>query len=104
MSKYTISCPGMNERDVALIKSLLSIVGKVADAEWEFSESDSSDIVVVDTESRGHLTELTGRKPKAVIAYASPDNTLIPNTFTLSKPARARDLIQVLEAIHTKLN
>lgn len=99
--KYTISCASLGERDVALIKSLLGIVGKVAGAEWEFSEAQTADVVIIDTDQSrvGSLDP----KPRAVITYASPDKTLVPNTFALYKPARARDLMEVLTSVHERL-
>lgn len=88
-SKYSISCSSMNEHDVALIKSLLAIVGKNPGAEWVYSESPSAaDVVIMDTDSQkpAGLTV----KPRAIVAYATADQTLIPNTYALQKPARAR--------------
>ena len=50
----------------------------------------------------GNLAALKS-KPRAVVTYASPDRTLVPNTFALTKPARARDLMEVLSSIQTRL-
>lgn len=100
-NKYTISCSSLGERDVALIKSLLGIVGKVGGVEWHFSEAEAADVVIIDTDhSRvGNLEP----KPRAIITYASPDKTLVPNTFALYKPARARDLMEVLTSVQARL-
>jgi hypothetical protein len=99
--KYSITCSAMNERDVALIKSLLGIIGKVAGVEWVYSEEPNADVLIVDTDATrlGNLSH----KPKAIVTYASPDKTLIPNTFALYKPARARDLMDVLTSVQERL-
>lgn len=99
--QYSISCSAMNERDVALIKSLLGIIGKVAGVEWVYSEGPEADVIIIDTESGG-LGSLKA-KPRAIVTYASVDKTLIPNTFALTKPARARDLIDVLTSVQGRL-
>lgn len=104
MSRYSISCSSMSERDVALIKSLIGIVGRSNGVEWVYSESPDADVLIVDTDERSGLTALKASKPKALVAYATPDKTLIPNTFALTKPARARDLMEVLASIHTRLD
>ncbi|MDQ8036323.1 MAG: hypothetical protein REI12_02805 [Pedobacter sp.] len=101
MSRYSITCSGMNERDVALIKSLIGIVGKSQGAEWVYSEEDGADVVIIDTDA--HKPGALKVKPRAIVAYASPDKTLIPNTYALAKPARARDLMEVLASIHGSL-
>lgn len=100
-AKYSVSCASLGERDIALIKSLLGIVGKVGGAEWVFSEAGSADVVIIDTDNSrvGNLEP----KPRAIITYASPDKTLIPNTFALTKPARARDLMEVLTSVQARL-
>lgn len=102
MSTYSITCAAMEERDVALIKSLLGIINKGASATWAYADAGEADVVIVDTDNNGHkgIKEL---KPRAIVAYASPDKTLIPNTFALTKPARARELMEVLEAVKAKL-
>jgi fructose-specific component phosphotransferase system IIB-like protein len=92
----------MGERDVALIKSLLGIVGKGQGAEWVYSESDTADVVIVDTDNRGSLSALKS-KPRVIITYASPDSTLVPNAIFLAKPARARELMEVLTSVQAKL-
>ncbi len=101
MSRYSITCAGMSERDVALIRSLVGIVGKTQEVEWVYSEAPEADVVIIDTDTHrpGALTV----RPRAIVAYASPDKTLIPNTFALGKPARARDLMDVLASIHGSL-
>jgi len=103
MSKYSISCSSMGERDIALIKSLLGIIGRSNDVEWVYSEGPDADVLIVDTDERSGLSALKSSKPRVLIAYASPDKTLIPNTFALTKPARARDLMEVLASIHSRL-
>lgn len=102
MPKYSISCSAMNERDVALFKSLIAIVGRGQGAEWVYNEEgEAADVVIVDSDARGHAK--LAHKPRAIVAYASPDKTLIPNTFALTKPARARDLIELLVSIQARL-
>jgi hypothetical protein len=101
--KYSITCAAMNERDVALIKSLIGIVGRGQEAEWVYCETPDADVVIIDTDVRGTTGLLKERKPRAVVAYASPDKTLIPNTFALTKPARARELMEVLTSIHARI-
>jgi len=103
MSRYSISCSSMSERDVALIKSLIGIVGRNNGVEWVYSEGPDADVLIVDTDVRSGLSALK-TKPRALVAYASADKTLIPNTFALTKPARARDLMEVLASIHTRLH
>lgn len=100
-AQYSICCNALGERDVALIKSLLGIVGKVAGVEWVFSEGPTADVVIIDTDN----TRVGGLdpKPRAIITYASPDKTLVPNTFALTKPARARDLMEVLTSVQARL-
>jgi hypothetical protein len=100
--KYSITCSAMGERDVALIKSLLGIIGKVGGAVWEYSEDLGADVVIIDTD-QSRVGNLKEQKPRAIITYASPDKTLVPNTFALTKPARARDLIEVLTSIQARL-
>lgn len=101
MSRYSITCSGMNERDTALIKSLVGIVGKSEGAEWVYSDEPEADVIIIDTDA--HRPSALKTKPRAIVAYASPDKTLIPNTFALGKPARARDLMEVLASIHSSL-
>lgn len=103
MSRYSISCSAMSERDVALIKSLIGIVGRSNGVEWVYSEDSNADVLIVDMDERNAQTAMKTSKPKALVAYASPDKTLIPNTFALIKPARARDLMAVLGSIHAQL-
>lgn len=100
--KYSITCSAMNERDVALIKSLLGIVGKVAGVEWVYSDDPDADVVIIDTEA-SRVSSLKDRRPRAIVTYASPDKTLVPNTFALTRPARARDLMEVLASIQARL-
>lgn len=94
----------MDEHDIALIKSLVGIVSKGSKTEWVYSEDANADVVIVDADGPGFRSKLTGHTPKAIVAYADPDRTLIPNTFALTKPARARELMEVLEGIQTRLN
>lgn len=101
-TKYSITCSAMDERDVALIKSLLGIISKGPNATWAYADGPEADVVIVDTDHNGHKS-IKEMKPKAVVAYASPDKTLIPNTFALTKPARARELMEVLDAVRAKL-
>lgn len=101
--KYSVTCSAMDERDVALIKSLISIVGKSSKVEWFYSDAPDADVVIVDADGQGFQSRLNGQKPKAIVAYAEPDRTLIPNTFALTKPARARELMEVLAGIQAKL-
>lgn len=102
-TKYSITCSAMDERDVALIKSLIGIISKGANATWAYADGPDADVVIVDTDNNGHKKGMKDIKPKAVVAYASPDKTLIPNTFALTKPARARELMEVLDAVKAKL-
>jgi hypothetical protein len=104
MSTYSISCSAMSEHDVALIKSLIGIVGHSKGVEWVYSEDANADVLIVDMDERSGQAAMKASKPKALVAYASPDKTLIPNTFALVKPARARDFIEVLGSIQTKLD
>lgn len=92
----------MNDRDVALIKSLLGIIGKIGGVEWTYSD-DAADVVIVDVEEGGVGSLKTHKNKRALVVYAAPDKTLIPNTFMLNKPARARDLIDVLSAVQARL-
>lgn len=101
-TRYTITCHSMAEKDVALIKSLLGIVGKVAGADWEWREAAPADVVIIDTD-HARVGSLKEAKPRAVVTYVSPDKTLVPNTIALGKPARARDLIDVLTMVHARL-
>jgi len=101
--KYSITCSSMDEREVALIKSLIGIVGKGAKVEWVYSDSPDADVVIVDADGQGFQSKVSGHKPKAIVAYAEPDRTLIPNTFALTKPARARELMDVLAGIQARL-
>lgn len=100
--KYSITCSSMGDRDVALIKSLLGIIGKAGGVEWVYSDDPAADVVIIDTDAT-RVSSLKEHKPKAVVAYASPDKTLIPNTFALYKPARARDLMEVLASVQARL-
>ncbi|MFZ5561463.1 MAG: hypothetical protein ACOY41_08085 [Pseudomonadota bacterium] len=101
-SRYSITCSAMNDRDVALIKSLLGIIGKIGGVEWTYSD-DAADVVIVDVEEGGVGSLKTHKNKRALVVYAAPDKTLIPNTFMLNKPARARDLIDVLTAVQARL-
>ncbi|MDF3030595.1 MAG: hypothetical protein K0R03_1153 [Moraxellaceae bacterium] len=101
--QYTITCSAMNDRDVAVIKSLLGIIGKVGGADWSYSDDPGADVVIVDVEEGGVGSLKAHKNKRALVVYASPDKTLIPNTFMLNKPARARDLIDVLTAIQNRL-
>lgn len=101
--KYSITCAFTDEREVALIKSLVGIVGKGAKAEWFYSDSPDADVVIMDADAQNRPAGLTGHRPKAVVAYAEPDKTLIPNTFALTKPARARELMELLAGIQARL-
>lgn len=102
-NKYSITCSAMDDHDTALIKSLIAIVGKSHDVEWIYSDTADADVVIVDTDAGGPVTSLSPHKPRAVVAYATPDKTLIPNTFALTKPARARELMEVLGGIQSRL-
>lgn len=101
--KYSITCSAMDERDIALIKSLIGIVGKGNNVEWVYSDAAEADVVIVDTDANNYRDGLGSCKPRAVVAYATPDKTLIPNTFSLTKPARARELLEVLGGIQSRL-
>ncbi|MDP2228971.1 MAG: hypothetical protein Q8J78_16005 [Moraxellaceae bacterium] len=101
-TQYSVACFAMDERDVALIKSLMGIINKGGNAVWTFADTGAADVLIVDTDNRGHKG-IKDMKPKAIIAYSSPDNTLIPNTFVLTKPARARELMDVLDTVRAKI-
>lgn len=100
---YSITCSAMDEHDIALIKSLIGIVGKSQNVEWIYSDTADADVVIIDTDASGSVSGQSVRKAKVVVAYATPDKTLIPNTFALTKPARARELMQVLGGIQSRL-
>lgn len=101
--KYTITCSAMGDREVALMKSLLGIIGnKVEGVAWEYRDELPADVVIIDTDAT-RVGSLKDHKPRAIITYASPDKTLVPNTFALYKPARARDLIEVLTSVQARL-
>lgn len=105
MAAYTVTCTSMGEKDTALIKSLFGIVGKGQGAEWTYVDTPDADIIIIDPEWREGRSALKQAKAaRATIVYASPDQTLIPNTFVLGKPARARDLLDVLASVHQKLS
>jgi hypothetical protein len=93
----------MSDKDTALVKSLFGIIGKGQGAEWTYVDDPEADVVIIDPEVRGGRSALRQGVARAVIVYASPDQTLVPNTFVLSKPARARDLLDVLAQVHQKL-
>jgi hypothetical protein len=81
----------------------LALSVKVLIAEWVYSDSPDADVVIMDADAPARSSGASGHKPKAVVAYADPDKTLIPNTFALTKPARARELMEVLTDIHARL-
>lgn len=99
-AKYSITCSAMGDHDVALIKSLLTIVGKVGGVEWVWSDA-PADVVIVDAEHTqpGLLQEL---HPRAVIAYEAQQGRL-PDAISLHKPARARDFMGVLASVKDRL-
>jgi hypothetical protein len=103
MTAYTVTCSSMSEKDTALIKSLFGIIGKGQGAEWSYVDAAEADVVIIDPEAQGGRSALKKGVARALIVYASPDQTLIPNSFVLSKPARARDLLDVLASVHQKL-
>lgn len=100
-AKYSITCSAMGDHDVALIKSLLTIVGKVGGVEWVWSDA-PADVVIVDAEHTppAQLQEL---HPRAVIAYAAATQDLVPDAISLHKPARARDFMGVLASVKERL-
>lgn len=103
MTTYTLTCSSMSEKDVALIRSLLGIVNKGSKAEWVYVDGPDADVAIVDVEERSGVSALKKGTARAMVAYASPDQTLIPNTFVLGKPARARDFMEVLASIQQRL-
>jgi uncharacterized Rossmann fold enzyme len=92
----------MNEHDVALIKSLVAIIGRGTAIKWVYHDESDADVVIVDMDERANMKVTHKRKPRALVAYASPDRTLIPNTYALTKPARARELMQLLDSIRLR--
>lgn len=104
MVNYTITCAEMSEKDVALIRSLMGIVQHGQGAEWQYVEGPEADVVIVDMASHSGRSAAKKANARAVITYADPDQTLIPNTITLTKPARAREMMEVLASVHQKLS
>lgn len=100
-AKYSITCSDMGEHDVALIKSLLAIVGKVGGVEWVWSDA-PADVVIVDPEHAA-LEQLWDLHPRAVIAYAAAEKARVPNAIALHKPARAREFMGVLASVKDRL-
>lgn len=100
-AKYSITCSDMGDHDVALIKSLLAIVGKVGGVEWVWSDA-PADVVIVDPEHAApdRLREL---HPRAVIAYAAAAEVRVPDAIALHKPARAREFMGVLASVKDRL-
>ena len=100
-AKYSITCSAMGDHDVALIKSLLAIVGKVGGVEWVWSDA-PADVVIVDPEHSA-LDQLRALRPRAVIAYAAQAGAPLPNAIALHKPARAREFMGVLASVKERL-
>lgn len=96
--KYSITCADMGEHDVALIKSLLAIVGKVGGVEWVWSDA-RADVVIVDA---GHAPS-AAPPARAVIAYAGNGEAPLPDAIALHKPARAREFMGVLTSVKDRL-
>lgn len=103
MLTYTLTCAEMSEKDVALIRSLMGIVAHGQGVEWQYVEGPEADVVVVDMAAHAGRSAAKKANARAVITYADPDQTLIPNTFLLTKPARARDMMEVLAQVQKKL-
>lgn len=103
MTIFTITCAEMSEKDVALIRSLMGIVQFGQGVEWQYVEGPEADVVVVDMAGHSGRSAAKKANARAVITYADPDQTLIPNTITLTKPARARDMMDVLAQVQQKL-
>lgn len=99
---FSITCTSTSAYDKALFKSLIGIVGRGNGTEWIYSDSSKADVVIVDTDDRSNLALLRQYEHKAVVSYASADRRL-PNTFSLPKPARARELMQLLASIRARL-
>lgn len=100
-AKYSITCAAMGDHDVALIKSLLAIVGKVGGVEWVWSDA-PADVVIVDPEHAA-LDRLQALHPRAVIAYAAGADVPVPDAIALHKPARAREFMGVLASVKERL-
>ena len=87
-----------------LLKSLFGIVGHRTHAnnEWTYTDDDHADVYILDVDDEANRARAkTSRKPVVVF---SRDATLLKGyEFTLLKPLRSRDLLQVLDQLDQRL-
>lgn len=94
------------DRDLTLLKSVLTTFGHQANTDWSYQAEGFADVVIIDVSEGEHYVsklEAVRGLGRVVVFYAKESIDLPINTFLLRKPARARDVLSLLSAAEMRL-
>lgn len=97
--KKTLSAVEVSNKDLMVLRSLMSLMNRELEDEWTLSERPGGDVALVDvdTESGAVLWEHMVRDGDPAIALSRQRK--FPARFVLHKPLRSREMIRVLNEL-----
>jgi hypothetical protein len=101
-----IRCVSGNDRQKSVVRSLLTIIGQTGASsrhtQWIYRDEGPNDVLVVDIDDLAGQHFLRSTSDRLIIALGSNRTALDSHAYTLSKPLRWQDLMQMLNALEQK--
>jgi len=100
----TLACTSSKEQDRLVFKSLMGILGTTSSA-WTYLAEGYADVVFVDLDDEKPVYPQTqpGKPLSVVVGYSADAGKLTQQVFALKKPARAKELLPLLNSLQEHL-
>lgn len=105
MTKTTrvIGCVSSEQRQHLIFRSMVRVIGQGASSnlkhQWSFSDTGPFDVRIVDLDDAEHAVLADDQGQGVVVALGGDQRILAGRRFTLSKPLRGNEFLQLLQAI-----
>ncbi|MDO8331092.1 MAG: hypothetical protein Q7T36_11545 [Fluviicoccus sp.] len=105
MTKMTrvIGCVSSEQRQHLIFRSMVRVLGQGATSslkhQWSFSDVGPFDVRIVDIDDEEHVALADEQGQGVVVVLAGNQQILVGRQFTLSKPLRGNEFLQLLQAI-----
>ncbi len=105
-SKIDVACFGFSERELSIIKSLISIISGRKKTDWSFQEDiDLANVIIILATTPGAALALASkaRRPELRILLARPEGSFPPphsnNIIIVRYPLRSTELLEVFDQL-----
>lgn len=96
-NRYSITCASSQEHDKLLMRTIFEIVKRKSQLEWNYCEEGNADVVIFDYDTPPLRDP--NYQPHLVIGYSKTSKNADKLLFSLAKPVRTRDLLELLANI-----